>query len=144
MPQLLAARIAMGLEQHQQAIELADFGSFERSANLDGMMAVVVDHRHVVDDALDVEAAADSGKFAERLANQFRGNIQVQRDGGGGGGVAHIVNARRMQQAEHAEVVALEGKAEFAIQTLEVNVADDQIRLRRNTVSDDRALYQRD
>src|ERR1700722_16117608 len=46
-----------------------------------------------------------------------------------------------MQQAKHAEVVAFEGQAKFAIQAFQINVADDQIRLRRNAIGDDRALY---
>jgi hypothetical protein len=38
-------------------------------------MAVVVDHGDVVDDALDVEAAADAGKFGEAFADEVARDI---------------------------------------------------------------------
>ena len=87
---------------------------FERGANFGGMMAVVVDQRDAVEDAFDFEAAADAGKFREARADQVRRNIQRKRDGGGSGGVAHIVNSRRRGQTEDAEIVAVICQAEFA------------------------------
>ena len=73
------------------------------------------DDRDVVDNAFDVEAAADPGKFAQGFADEFGRDVEIEGDGGGSGGVANIVNARRMQKAEHAEVVALKSQAEFAV-----------------------------
>ncbi len=69
IPKLLTARIAVRLEKHQEAIKLADFGGFQGGADFYWVMAVVIDHRDVVDDAFDVEAAADAGEFAEGFAN---------------------------------------------------------------------------
>ena len=65
----------MRLEKDQQAIEFADFGGFQRGANLDGVMAVVVDDGDVVGDAFDVEAAADTGKFCQAVADEFDGDV---------------------------------------------------------------------
>ena len=65
----------MRLEEHQQAVELANFSGFERGANLHRVVAVIVDHGNVVHDALNVEAPAYARKLAQRLANQLCGNI---------------------------------------------------------------------
>src|SRR5271170_3265953 len=46
LPEILRARIAVRLEKHQQALEPAAARSFERGANLRGMMPVVVNQRH--------------------------------------------------------------------------------------------------
>src|SRR2546426_5261644 len=67
VPKVLRAGVAMGLKEHEQAIELAASCRFERGANLDRMMAVIIDHGDVVDHALDVKTAAYAGKFNEAL-----------------------------------------------------------------------------
>jgi len=54
----------MWLEEHEEAVELATAGSFERGANFGGVVAVVVDNSDVVDGALDVKASADSTKLS--------------------------------------------------------------------------------
>ena len=69
VPQMLRARVAMRLKEHQQAIELAAAGGFESGANFDRVVAVIIDHGDVVDDALDVKAAADTGKIDEAFAD---------------------------------------------------------------------------
>ena len=79
--------------------------------------------------ALDVEAAADAGKFREAHANQIGRNIEIEGDGRGGGGVAHVVNSRRRLQMEDAEIVAVIGQAELARQAEQLDVADDQVGL---------------
>jgi len=48
----------MGLKEHQQAIELAAAGRFERDADLDRVMTVVIDHGDFVNHTPDVKAAA--------------------------------------------------------------------------------------
>src|SRR6266849_7568039 len=144
VPEMLRARVAMRLKEHQQAIEFADARGYQRGADFGGVMAVIVDHRDVVDHAFNVEAAADARELAEPFADQFRGNIQIQRDGRGGGGVAHVVDARRVKELENAEVVAFVGQAKFAAQAFELDVADDEIGLARSAVGNDRALYARD
>src|SRR5712671_5052396 len=104
-------------------------------------MAVVVDHSNVVHGAFDVEAPTNTRKFAQAFANQFGGNVEIERDCGGGGGVAYIVDARRMEELENAEVIAFVGQAKFAAQSFELDVADDEIGLAGRAVSDDGALY---
>src|SRR4029077_4439485 len=140
LPQMLRARVAMWVEEHQQTIELANAGSFQRGPDFGGVMAVIIDYRDVVDGAFDVEAAADAREFAEAFADQFRGNVEIERDSCCSGGVAHIVDAWRMEELENAEVVAFVGQAKFAAQTFELDVADDEIGLAGSTVGDDRAL----
>src|SRR6266481_4064860 len=140
VPQMLGARVTMRLEEHQQAIEFADARGFQRGADFSRMMTVIVDHRNVVDHAFDVEAAAHAREFAEALANQLRGNVEVERDGCGGRGVAHVVDARGMEELENAEVVAFVGQAKFAAKAFELDVADDKVGLAGSPVGDDRAL----
>src|SRR5260370_8283179 len=123
---MLRAGITMRLEKHQQAIELADARGFQRGANFRGVMAVGVDHRDVVDGSLDVEAAADSRESAEAFTDEFRWNVQIERDSGSGGGVANVLDAGRMEKLEDAEVVAFVGEAKFAAQPFEVVVAHVQ------------------
>src|SRR5215467_8239265 len=62
LPEMLRTAKTVRLKQHQQAAELAAARGFERGLDFGGMMAVVVDHRDVVDRTFDVEAPADSGK----------------------------------------------------------------------------------
>src|SRR6266481_479983 len=97
VPKMLGARVAMGLKEHQQSIELAAAGGFERGTNLGGVMAVIVDHGDVIDYALDVEAAAHSGKLDEAFADQVGRNVQIQSNGRGCCRVADVVHARRMR-----------------------------------------------
>src|SRR6266404_5022397 len=69
VPEMLRAGIAVRLEKHQEAIELADARGLQGGPDLRGMVAVVVDHGNVVDGALNVEAPTDAGKFAQAFAN---------------------------------------------------------------------------
>src|SRR5580692_2182260 len=55
IPQMLRPRIAVRLEERQQAIELAASRGLKRRANLRRMMAVIVHHSDVVHHALDIE-----------------------------------------------------------------------------------------
>ena len=106
----------MRLEEHQQAIELAAARGFQRGANFGRVMAVVVDHHDVVDHALDIKAAADARKLGETFLDQVGRDVQIERHACSGGGVANVVNARRMRQLKNAEVFAFVGKTEFAAQ----------------------------
>src|SRR6516162_2412608 len=130
----------MRLEEYQQAIELAAARRFQRGTDFHRVMAVIVNHGNFVDYALDVEATANAGKFGKAFADQVAGHVEIERDRGCGCGVAHIVDARRMRQVEKAEIFALVGKAEFAGEPLQLDVADDEVGLARSAVSDDRAL----
>ncbi len=75
VPEVLGAREPMRLEEHEQAIELAASRGFERGANFGGMVAVIVNDGDVVNDALDVEAAANAGEFRQAFADQIGWNI---------------------------------------------------------------------
>ena len=55
VPKVLRARVAVRLEEHQQALEMAAARGFERGANLGGVVAVIVDQRDAADDALDLK-----------------------------------------------------------------------------------------
>src|SRR5258708_25145634 len=94
IPQVFRARVPVRLEKNEDALEMADACGFERGANFDGMMAVIVDQSDVVDDAFEVKPAPHAGKFPESNANQFGRHIQIKRDGRAGCGVAAIVDSR--------------------------------------------------
>src|ERR1700682_2936532 len=155
---MLGARIAVRLEEHQQAIKLANFGGFQRCANFDWMVTVVSDDGDVVGHAFDIEAAANAGEFCQAVADQLDWHAEIQRHGrccggvadvvdgrrgrgaGGCGGVAHVVNAWRVRQAEAAEDFAFKSELELADQALQFYVADHQIGLTGRAVGDDGAL----
>src|SRR5438552_284293 len=99
-PKVLSARVAMRLKEHQQAIEFAAASGFERGANLNRVMTVVIHHGNVIHYALDVKAATHAGKFEQAFTDQISRNIQVKRDCRRRCRVADIVNARRMRQLE--------------------------------------------
>src|SRR5258708_26858322 len=67
VPEMLRAGVAMRLEEHEQAIELADARRFERGADFGWVMAVIIDYRDVVDHAFDVKTAAHARGFCEAL-----------------------------------------------------------------------------
>src|SRR5882724_8114874 len=143
IPEMLRARVAMRLKEHQQPIEFAAAGRFQRGANLDGVMTIVINDGDVIHDALDVKTAAHSGKFGKAFADQVGCNVQIERHGSRGRSVAHIVHARRMSQLEETEIITFIGKAEFAVEPLQLYVADDQVGLARRSISDDRPLHAR-
>src|ERR671923_241597 len=57
VPKMLRARVAMRLEEDEEAVELATAGGIEGRTDFGGMMAVIVDDGDVVHHAFDVEAA---------------------------------------------------------------------------------------
>src|SRR5437868_2846367 len=57
VPKVLRARVAVGLEKHQETFEMAAACGLESSANLHRVMAIVIDQRDVIDDSLDVKSA---------------------------------------------------------------------------------------
>src|SRR5690349_5816436 len=140
VPKMLRARVAMRLEEHEQAIELAAAGGAKRGANFRRMMAVIVNNGDVVHHSFDVEAAADAGKFCQAFANQVGSDVEVKGHGSCGGGVAYVVHSGRMREVEEAKIVAFVGEAEFALQTFELHVTDGQIGLAGGSVSDDGSL----
>src|SRR6266568_871706 len=75
IPEVLGTRVAMRLKEHEQAIELAAAGRFERGANLGRVMAVIIDNCNVIDYALDVKAASHTGKLHEAFADQVSRNV---------------------------------------------------------------------
>ena len=125
IPEMLRACIAMRLEKNEQAVELAPAGRLERGANLGRVMAVIVDHGDVVHDPLDVEPAPDAGKMREPFADQLCGHAEIQRDGSGRSGVAHVMHPRRMRQAKNPEVISFVCQAERTTESFELHVADD-------------------
>src|ERR1700675_3596367 len=137
---MLRARIAMRLEEHQQAIKLANLGGFQRCSNFYRVMAIVVDDGDVVGHAFDIEAAPNAGKFCQAIADQLDRHAEIQGHGGGGGGVGPVVDAWRVRQAEAAERFALKSQLEFADQAFEFYIADHQIGLAGRAVGDDGAL----
>ncbi len=74
VPKVLRAGVAMRLKEHEQAIELAAAGGFERGADLDRVMTIVIDHGDVIHYALDVKAAPHAGKLNEAFADQVSRN----------------------------------------------------------------------
>jgi hypothetical protein len=86
------------LKQHQQPVELAAARGFKRGLDFDGVVAVVVNDRDVVDRAFDVEAAADPAEVGKPPPDEFRRDVEVQGYRGGGRGVANIVDSGRMRQ----------------------------------------------
>ena len=64
VPEMLRARVAVRLKEHEQALVTAAARGFERGANFGGMMAVVVNQRDAAEDAFDFEAAARHPKIS--------------------------------------------------------------------------------
>ena len=72
IPKMLGTRIAVRLEKHQQAIELAAASGFERGADFRRVMPIIVDHRDVVHHAFNIEAAADASEIRRALRGLVR------------------------------------------------------------------------
>src|ERR1700688_5195027 len=137
---MLRARIAMRLEQHQQAIKFANFGGFQCGANFYRVMAVVVDDGDVVGHAFYIEPAPNSGKFCQTIADQFDRHAQIQSHGRCCGGVAHVVNAWRVRQAKAAKRFAFKSELELADQSFQFYIADYQVGLAGRAVRNNGAL----
>ena len=89
---MLRAGEAMRLEEHEQAVEFAPTGRFERGTDFRRVMAVIVDDGDVVHHSLDVETAADSGEFCKALANQIGSNGEIQGHCSSGASIADVVH----------------------------------------------------
>ena len=113
VPEKLRARVAVRLEEHEQALVTAAARRFERGANFRGMMAVVVNQRDAGVNAFDFKAPSHAGKFRKPSANQVRRNVQRERDGRGCGGIAHVVNSRRRRKMEKSQIFAVIRRAEI-------------------------------
>ncbi len=66
-------------------------------ANLGGMVAVVVDDGHAARLAAKLKAAVHAPEMADALGDLGRVDLQLMRDGYGGGCVEHVVAARHVQ-----------------------------------------------
>src|SRR5262249_6655441 len=124
----------------EHAVEFAAAGGFEGRSNFGRVMAVVIDHRNVVNGTLDVEAAADSAKVGESLADELDGNIEIKGDSSGSGRIADIVDAGRMREAKKAEILPLVGEAEFAGEAAKLDIADKEVGLARCAIGKDGAF----
>jgi len=87
----------MGLKQHVDVLEAACAGRRQRSLNLSGVVAVVVDHRHAALSAANLKTAVDATEFSQSLANFLDRDIQFERDGDSSGGIQRIVRAGYVQ-----------------------------------------------
>src|SRR6266849_109752 len=141
VPEMLSAAVTMRLKKHQQAIELATAGCFERRANLDRVMTVIIDDGDAIDHALDVKTAAHSGKLDKALADQVSRNIQVQRDCRSRRRVADVVHPGRMCQPEQPKMFAFVSQPELALQAFQLHIANYEIGLTRSSISNDGTLH---
>jgi hypothetical protein len=89
--QQLRARIAMRLEDDVNAPKATLARCRQSGANLGGMVAIVVDDRHTVGAALELEAAIDTGKVRESCTNLIGGNVETEANGDRGGRVTDVV-----------------------------------------------------
>src|SRR5580700_4887635 len=121
---MLRARVAMRLKEHQEPLIIASARGRKGGANFRGMMAVVIDQSDAMERAFNFEAPPDAGKFREARADQVGRNIQRERDGGGSGGITHVVNSRRRREMEYAQFLAVIFQPEFAGQAAQLHLAD--------------------
>src|SRR5207245_945908 len=128
---MLGACVAMRLKKHQEAIEFAAARSFERCADFGGVVSVVVDDGYVVYHPLDVEPAPHARELRQPFADQFGGNIQVQRDCRCCCRIADVVHAGRVGKLEPAKLFTFIRQPELAAQTSELPIAAYQIALAR-------------
>ena len=89
----LRAGIAVGLENNVDTAESALARSGESGANLCGVVAVVIDHGHAVDTALELKATVYSVESGQTLADLVDWNIQADTDGNRRGRVPDVVFA---------------------------------------------------
>src|SRR5947209_2570771 len=103
-------------------------------------MAIIIDDGDVVDGAFDIETATNAPEVGEALANEFGGDVEIKGHSGSGGGVANVVNARRMRQAENTEVFRFVGEAKFAGEGIQFYIADEEVGLAGSAVGEDGAF----
>ena len=82
--QVAHARVAMRLDQGDDAAARAGAGGLQHGGDLDGMVAVVVVDGHAVPGAGELEAALDAGEAGNGLADHVVGDAGLAgcRDGG--------------------------------------------------------------
>src|SRR6266498_3807891 len=110
----------MRLEQHVNALEPAQAGSIESSANFGGMVSVIVHYSDAAFLATHLEAAIDAAEGGEACADGVRFDLEFHGDGDGGHGVEHVVAAGNAQ-GEAAET----GGAIADVELAEERTADD-------------------
>src|SRR5580704_18175074 len=123
----------MWLEDDVDLREAALQRSGQGSANLGGMMAVVVDDGDAVGVSNQLEATVDAVELRQPLANLLYRNIQPDANRDRGGSVADVVRSRHPQlelaqvraavgDTEATERCAFRGSAALQIRDAEVRV----------------------
>ena len=87
----------MRLEDDMDAPVTAFTGGGQGSANLGGMVAVVVDHRDAARRAAQLKAPVHAAKVAEAHGDLAAGNSKLVGNGDGGRGIEHVVMSRDIQ-----------------------------------------------
>src|SRR5271166_4482141 len=103
--QELCSRVAMGLKNHMNLAETALPRRGQCSADLRGMMPVVIDDGHTVRGANRLKSAINAIEVLQRFANSFHWHIQPHSNGNRCGCVLDIVLTRNAQ-VEFAELSA--------------------------------------
>ena len=87
-------RVAVGLEDGDQAPRPAALGGVERRLDLGRMMAVVLDDHDVPDRGLELEAPARPVVGGQGLEDEGGRDVEVEADGHRGQGVGDHVHPR--------------------------------------------------
>src|SRR5271166_3018180 len=103
--QELCSRVAMGLKNHMNLAETALPRRGQCSADLRGMMPVVIDDGHTVRGANRLKPAINTIEVLQRFTNAFDRHIQPDSHGNGCGRVLDIMLTRN-PQVEFAEITA--------------------------------------
>src|SRR2546427_7925989 len=93
LEQVRGARVAVRLERrHDPAVEPC-LGGGQGGADLDGMVAVVVDDGDAIDRAPYLEAALHARERGQRLADRHERDLEVEPDADGGQRVEDVVRS---------------------------------------------------
>src|SRR5579859_237509 len=95
VPQVLRARKAVWLKEHQQTVVAAATRGLERGSNFHRMVTVVIDQSNAAHRAFNLKAPSYSREGLKTLANEIGRYVEIKGNRCCCGGVSDIVNARR-------------------------------------------------
>src|SRR4051812_21228911 len=87
----------MRLEDDMHFSESALRGCGQSGADLRRMMAIIVNHAHARDFALQLESAIDSPEMLQCMTDLLRRDVQSSADSNSRGGIQHVMHPRNKQ-----------------------------------------------
>src|SRR5437867_5415677 len=127
------ARVAVGLEDYNNAAVGGSARGAERREDLGRVVSVVVDHQDSPLLSFDLEPSIGILECGQSLGDLCEGDIELERGGRGGDGIQDAVQSRYLQ-ANRAETLSITPQRITRAEVFKLNVGGRQVSLAAEAV----------